>query len=869
MDKAGDQYRISLDFTEPGYVSPGANTLAIVFGSPTPPSQSIAATYTPPSADSIAFDLSGTRDTLIGNPVPEYLLSFGLGSSGFPTYELRAHTLSPVFQMAAHYTPGIIWEPTFHGNVNLRFRNKLADIQQAPVDLEFYFVDVYVPPNSFQLNLGANNYRPELRMAVHYTAERSTYSFNASTPAPTLGLGVDYLGYSLRTFEVSIASPKPAFAMAVGWQGFPPRFFTVSVSSPAPTLSVAARYDNRVWRGISRNPSFSHQEAIKLNYSFDSFWDVSEELYLFHPHPAQDATTISRDWRAPYEYMEVVPQFKRIPSEEGIPVKRETVYRAEQGIPNPIFRDLRYTASIPTHGDPNYVSSEQGIPIPWEQGQPYGEGVPIKREILTPWDLAKIFCNVKRRIPWEEASELRTNKGEWDTLPRERMPWVDTNNPPYKPDPGNIEFLCKLVTEIKTIQKVDELFDVLYVAPTADDINFDLDGDTQTSEGLVNFLPIQVTIEVQRLVASGGLIATMRFGPYNCRGINLPNAGVYIVENEFLLMRADDNTPIEVISAEISSDVDSWAWSFTATLPPTEFPKIAPGVGGPVEVELHINGIAWRVLVETYGNRTQFGEAAITITGRSVTAYMDKPYAPTNSRSFTQDIAARQVAQDAIDTVTMQSGFDMNWTLIPNDTTDWLMPAGFWSYSDLSPIGVITSLVDGVKGYVNSDPLLRRFIIGSRYPHGPYWNWGSATPDAVIPRSLILLESLSWEEQPTWDAVYVAGEDLGVTAFVKRLGFAGALTPEMHVSPFITTEPAAREAGTAIISAGGKQATVELSLPMLPGIRDIRVSDLIEVNNLGVELDWRGMVRGVNISVKWDSDQGLEVLETIEVERHY
>lgn len=338
---------------------------------------------------------------------------------------------------------------------------------------------------------------------------------------------------------------------------------------------------------------------------------------------------------------------------------------------------------------------------------------------------------------------------------------------------------------------------------------------------------------------------------------------VYIIVNSLSMKRVDDGTPIELLSAEVGIDRDSWTWSFSGSVPYYEFEKIEPGLAGPVEVELEINGLVWRLLLERYNTKQLFAKTDISITGRSVTALLADPYAPTRSYVQSTTMMSRQIAEAELVRPGIITGFTLDWQLI--DPLGWQMPANTWGYDNLTPVQVIQALAEGAGGYVNSHPSARELIVLPDYP-APFWEWDAATPQATIPRSLIKAQSLSWDEKPAYNGVYVVGEYTGVRGFVRRTGTAGEFQAPMFVSPMISHAAAARSKGISILSAGGKQATVGLDLPMEPSLGLYTPGMLLQVQKDAAN-NWRGLVRSTVITAAWG--EGLTVNQALSLERHY
>lgn len=79
----------------------------------------------------------------------------------------------------------------------------------------------------------------------------------------------------------------------------------------------------------------------------------------------------------------------------------------------------------------------------------------------------------------------------------------------------------------------------------------------------------------------------------------------------------------------------------------------------------------------------------------------------------------------------------------------------------------------------------------------------------------MLREGIEWRTRPDYNRVFVSGQQTGVLGRVTRSGTAGDLLAPMVTDPLITSPIAARQRGTAILADTGRQAIVNLSLPVL------------------------------------------------------
>lgn len=359
----------------------------------------------------------------------------------------------------------------------------------------------------------------------------------------------------------------------------------------------------------------------------------------------------------------------------------------------------------------------------------------------------------------------------------------------------------------------------------------------------------------------------INFGVDPCpgRGIVVPSRRVYLIMNEVTLVRVSDNTEIGVFNVSVGTDMSSWCWSFNATIKYSDLELVQPTTG-PVEVELTVNGLTWRFIVEEYSESKAFAKTGVDISGRSVTALLESPYAPVRSYTQLSTLTSRQLADNEL--ARLETAFDLNWSLV--DELGWSMPLNSWSYANLTPMQAIQALAQGAGGFVNSHRFEKELIVAPEYPWAS-WEIGGATLNKSIPKSLIKLQNIKWLEKPLYNGVYVTGENTGVTAFVKRQGTDGSFQAPVFMSPMITTSAAARSKGISILSAGGMQASVSLTMPFHVDIGVLLPGMVIEITNGGFDSDpaWRAFVRSTSITASRQAGGGLTVEQAIQLERHY
>ncbi|WP_370525923.1 hypothetical protein [Methylococcus sp. BF19-07] len=335
----------------------------------------------------------------------------------------------------------------------------------------------------------------------------------------------------------------------------------------------------------------------------------------------------------------------------------------------------------------------------------------------------------------------------------------------------------------------------------------------------------------------------------------VPVRRVYFVINNVSLHRVPDGAEVPVLSLSLSLDAASWAWGFEAQLPAKAEPLVVPGSGTrPVELIATVNGTDFRVLAENISRERSFGEAAVRVSGRGHNAVLAAPYAPVMTFSNTEGRTARQLMDDVLTLNGIPLGWTVDWGL-----TDWNVPArafarqGTW-------IEALAGIAAAAGGYLLPHASTHTLRVRHRYPVAP-WEWGTVTPDYVLPVDAVARESLRWIEKPAYNRVFVSGQDVGVLGQVTRAGTAGDALAPMVVDALITEAAAARQRGLAVLADTGQQIEVSLRLPVLAETGIIEPGAFVEYEDGSVTR--LGLVRSTQV------EAGMpEVWQTLGVQGH-
>jgi hypothetical protein len=322
---------------------------------------------------------------------------------------------------------------------------------------------------------------------------------------------------------------------------------------------------------------------------------------------------------------------------------------------------------------------------------------------------------------------------------------------------------------------------------------------------------------------------------------------------EAVLLPSLERVPLTDVVIEADASMPHWRLSASGPLGILEQFGMT---GTPKLMRVTVDGLPWVFAIEGRGRSRVPGERRARLTGRSVPALLGSSRLPSQTWLNSAPISAAQIVADAL----QFTDVDVDWQI-----SDWLVPAGAWSFKG-KPLAAAVRVAEAVGAVVQSHPTAPQLIYSPRYKLMP-WEWDAVTtvPDVSVSSFAIATDDLEIDEQPEWNAVYVFGTAQGVARHVVRSGTAGEVVAEQVTDDLITAHEAAVERGRSVLGAGGIQAQMSISLPILtggslPGV--LRVNQLLEV--VEPSETWRGLVRAVSVRAGME-----EVRQSLRVERHF
>lgn len=324
--------------------------------------------------------------------------------------------------------------------------------------------------------------------------------------------------------------------------------------------------------------------------------------------------------------------------------------------------------------------------------------------------------------------------------------------------------------------------------------------------------------------------------------------------NSAALVRWPDLTPLPCTTMTLETDFESWCWSLSATLAgPDAWTLVQPNPLA-CEVQATVNGQVWRFLLDVPSTNRAFNRDQVTLKGRSRSAWLHSPYTPAQNFSEANAREMQQLGEAALD----NTGWTLDW-----QGENWIVPAGRYT-SWNTPIGALIRLAQTTDDGIYTDPSLQVMTLQKRWPVAS-WLLDGAVVDLLIPEAAIISLSQAPLYSPPLNGVYVIGESHGALALVKIAGTDGALQPsEVIVHELLCDEAgvAARQRGLNALSDSGAGFTMGAET-----LFDPPTFGLIKPGRIVSIAGMKGVSRSVRISAQWGGDSGLQVTQSIGLER--
>ena len=327
--------------------------------------------------------------------------------------------------------------------------------------------------------------------------------------------------------------------------------------------------------------------------------------------------------------------------------------------------------------------------------------------------------------------------------------------------------------------------------------------------------------------------------------------------NTLTAYRTSDGAAVPIEAVTITTDQDSFCWSFDATMPTADAKRVMPTEDGPGELTLEVNGERWDVLVEGYSLNRDHGRTKRRLSGRTLAAWLDRPHAPMQAKVQADPANVRQLADQEID----GTDYTIDW-----HAADWYVPAGNWGYKGKPPIKAIARIAQAAGAFVYDSPAGKGLTVRPRYPVSPP-DWLDAGA-REFPVSLVTRAAGRWQRDPRRSLAWVTGETadgVAVRCYRPRWHTQGDQQPPVAtVNDALITEPVGgRARGQAEIDATGPKLIDTITVPLGDPLDLIEPGEMLRIFDAAVRLT--GLVRGVRVEARMQ-DGAVTASQTVDLE---
>lgn len=331
----------------------------------------------------------------------------------------------------------------------------------------------------------------------------------------------------------------------------------------------------------------------------------------------------------------------------------------------------------------------------------------------------------------------------------------------------------------------------------------------------------------------------------------------YVMQPSIICERLSDGQTIAISQITISQRRGNFAKAVSVTF--QSHIDMQRARNEPLKVV--INGYEHRVLIERFSTSRRFGDANFQGQGRSLLALLASPYQLPITYANSTPRSLLGILSDLLN--------GSGWTVKAQGFSDFTIPEGAFSVQGKAPIEAIAAQLDGIGVILLSNDIRKELTLVAKWPIVP-WQMANQSPAIVFHQGVIQSLSESEELSPLCNGVYVRGEQVGVSAHVKRQGTAGNITPNDISHPLIVTAIAAQLCGTAALADTGKKRQWQLTAPVMATLPIVTEGQLIGIRD-ELDLLYIAMIDSWSVTASIAADgavsvkQSFTALEPLEV----
>ena len=322
----------------------------------------------------------------------------------------------------------------------------------------------------------------------------------------------------------------------------------------------------------------------------------------------------------------------------------------------------------------------------------------------------------------------------------------------------------------------------------------------------------------------------------------------WYILNNVSVVNTRTNDELKVYSGSYNTDRSRWCWSYSLIVAEPEMNKVQIGD----VLRISVNGNTHLMLYEEHSKSRQFADTKYTLTGRSQSALLESKYSAVRSYLQENERTSVQLVQAELDRVNSETGLD--WQLL--DELGWIVETESLSYTNLAPIDAIKLVAEAGGGFIYSAKDANKISILPLYKK-TYWDAMQFEDyDKLLPESLVLQHSESFEDLLNYNAITLTNPRNGDVGQVKRRDTAGDILLE-PVSNTLFNAVSMGGFGKSKLAKSGRVEVHDFTLPIEAKLGEFTPGETVAFNT-----EWWGIVDSVSVSFTY-----AEVKQQIKVER--
>lgn len=326
------------------------------------------------------------------------------------------------------------------------------------------------------------------------------------------------------------------------------------------------------------------------------------------------------------------------------------------------------------------------------------------------------------------------------------------------------------------------------------------------------------------------------------------------VKNTFTLKNLETGQEIKANDLNFSTDVDSYAWTGSMTIPDNQVEFLKSPTNKAVLIEYIFNDIKAVFQVGKVSRNITFGQRSYKVKLSSPTIKFDEPVSGVNSYTNQDTLTPNAYAEQLLDQT--NNGIGLVWDFL--SPLEWVINKGAFTYQNLPPIKAIGAMLENSGAFISSSLDGKNLVVKRKRPL-VFWEAVDSSKIINIPSGVITSLGYEVEHLQHFNGVYVLADDR--TVFVKRKDTNGATLAPQVVAKQLTSDQSCVEVGRYTLANAGIIETHDLVKPILNDRVVLNPADIVKFTLDGTT--YIGTVVSTSVAIKFNSQYQTFKVEVV------